>query len=168
MAPEVESLPPIRFSLGGRLWQLCVAIGSVGATYALIFDDHLPFKDMIPVFIAADVIFIYLSLKKARVTIFDDRIEFTDFRATPEVIKFSDITNVERKQRYKAPDQIYVTTKISGREERVLLPYVYSDTFDPLKKYLRKWHDDPLDVVHALSDGAQDRDVWNTPNSKTT
>lgn len=168
MSPEAESLPPIRFSLGGRLWQLYVGIVLLVAGFALILIDALPFKEAIIVCLPLSVYLLYLYWKKATVIIFNDRVEFSELRAAPQVIMFADITKVESEQRYRQPNQIFVTARISGKDKRILLPYVYSDTFDPLKKRLQKWHNDPLEVLHSLSDGSPGRDVWNAPKPKAT
>jgi hypothetical protein len=167
MGSEPGNLPPVRFSLGGRPWQLCVAVASTLATYAFTFEDRFQPKEMIAVFFVSAVIFIYLSFKKARIVIFDDRIEFTDFRAAIEVIRFSDITKVELITGNRSVRTV-LTAKISGGTKTRELPYVFKIPFYDLKKYLQKWHNDPLAVIHSLSDGSQDRDVWNAPNAKAT
>jgi len=167
VSPEAENLPPIRFSLGGRAWQYCVAVASISATYALIFDDRLKPKSLLGVSFALSVAFIYLSFKKARVVIFADRVEFTDFHAKTEVIKFPDIAKVELRSGNRSVETI-ITTRISGQERQVTLPYVYKTTFYAVRSYLQKWHGDPLAVVHALSDGSLDRNVWNAPSPKAT
>ena len=150
MSPAPESLPPIRFSLGGRLWQFYTAIVFMAAGFALIFVDWLPFKEAIPILIPLSVYFLYIYWKEATVVIFKDRVEFGEFRTELQVIKFTDITKLESEQRYRQPNKIYLTKKSSGREERIPLPYVYKDTFEPLKKYLQKWHGDPQQVLHSL------------------
>lgn len=144
---------------------MVVAIASILAVYILIFDDRLSFRaDALFLAFLLAVIFIYLSVKKARITIFDDRLEFTEFRAPVEVIKFADITKIEMWKGYRSIQTI-VTTKVAGREVVTILPYVYNIPFYELRGRLQKWHDDPLGIVHSLSDGAQDRDVWNAPGS---
>ena len=165
MNRTLEDLPPIRFSLGGRIWQMCAAAVSTLATYTCIFDDHLPFRSAGLAFFMLAACFMYLSFKKARVAIFSDRVEFTDFRAVNEVIGFSDIAKVELIRGNRSLRTV-VTTK--SRDRKIELPYVYKIPFYDLRRYLQKRYDDPLSVVHSLSDGSQDRDVWNAPNSKAT
>jgi hypothetical protein len=168
MSQEAESLPQISFSVGGRLRQLCMAIALMLATYGIISIDKLPFKEAGLGTGFASVCVFYFYLKKAVVTIFNDRIEFTEFRSAAQVIKFADITKLEIEKSFsgKVPDRLYVTTRISGKEARTLLPNIYQDLFGALKKRLQKWHGDTLGVLHSLSDGSQDRDVWTVPGPK--
>lgn len=164
-----DNPPPIRLTAGGRRGQLIVAIGALVATILLYFFGNGDARFLGFLLVLLSAAFFYRYSNRSVVSIFDDHLEYNQWSNETTSVHFKDIKSVELRIKKNWANDYYITVDRGGDEERILLPSVYNDVFDPLKRAIIRWYskDGPLDPVHTITDGS-DETLWKAPWRRAT